>query len=197
MISEEFLGAFAETLRCDATVEHASSFADHVLINKLTSKKWLADQLLLVTQPKNVLILGSWYSTYLPYALGANHYTCVDIDASVINLSAKFNERLYGNNDKFTYEVGDAQEWLLKETSQFDVIINTSCEHMSFDMRDIELIPNTFYVLQSNNYTIIKDHINCKTDLNSFIESTGLNNILYSGLKSLAKYDRYMVIGTL
>lgn len=195
MISHKFLSAYSKTLQDCRSLEEVQWFSKHLLENKLSSKKWLVDEVLKITKPTNVLLLGSWYTTYLPYALGEAHYTCVDIDPNVIYLSEKFNSHLK-TNSKFTYITTDAQSYIQANQKYYDLIINTSCEHMSFDMKDVLWDRRPLYILQSNNYKI-EEHINPKESLTDFIESTGLSDIKYSGTNKMTKYDRYMVIGKL
>lgn len=196
-MNEAFVGAFAQTIKNNVNSPNIKSFADHLLINKLISKQWICEQLLLWHKPRNVLLLGSWYPTYVPYILKANTYTCVDIDDTIWSLSAEFNNHLYGKDQtsKFRYITGDAQEWLKKDLSLFDTVINTSCEHMKFDMKDFDIQSDSMFVLTSNNYFEVKDHINCKTNLNDFVTSTGIPKLVYAGEKHLKRYSRYLVIG--
>lgn len=199
-MDELFLNAVVETIGLNSTSNQLISFADHLTINKLLSKRWLAEQVLSITKPRHVLLLGSWYPTYLPYLLRANKYTCVDLDENVIDLSKQFNDLLYQGTVEFEYVVGDAEDWLQKDHSKYDVVINTSCEHMNFDFNSVQLNYTSLYALQSNNYVEIKEHINCKESLESFVQSSGLSDIEYMGSKQLQgiqQYERFMIIGRL
>lgn len=197
--SDFFLAAYAQTIKNNIDAPDIKAFADHLLINKITSKAWLVHELSKVVDSiDKVLILGSWYATYMPYMLRANHYTCVDVDSSVWYLTKKFNATLYGKDtakDKFKYVTGDAKKLLNKNHTDYDVVINTSCEHMTFDMKDCNLNNRTTYVFTSNNYYEVEQHVNCKSSLLEFVKSTGLTTTLYQGEKKLSKYTRYMVIG--
>ena len=82
----------------------------------------------------------------------------------------------------------------------FDVLINTSCEHM-FPMRrfrelNTELSGNPIYVLQSTNEDEYDDHINCVNGPEELAEQAELTDIMYSGTKILdSGMKRFMVIG--
>jgi len=129
--------------------------------------------------------------------LNANTYTCVDINDTIWELSKQFNNHLYGEQEvsNFRYITGDAGEWLKKDLALYDTVINTSCEHMKFDMKDFNIRSNNIFVLTSNNYLEVKEHINCKNNLDDFVSATGITNLIYAGEKQLESYTRYMVIG--
>lgn len=177
-----------------STPAEVIALADSLLIKKLKSKQWLIDKVLEHHgQPKNTLMLGAWYPILIPYQLGGK-YTFVDIDPSVVPLTKKFWKRVY-NTDELEYNIIDAYDYLsIANQNKYDLIVNTSCEHMNFDMKEV-VVHGPCYVFQSNNYYGVDGHINCKECLSSFIESTGLSNILYSGTLETEKYERYMVIG--
>jgi hypothetical protein len=80
--------------------------------------------------------------------------------------------------------------------SDADVIINTSCEHITQDQYDLWLSGhphNILLVLQSNNYNI-PEHVRIAKDLTEFEEQCGIT-ILWSGELDLPLYKRFMVIG--
>ena len=196
MIDNKFIDAYSYTLLQASTLEEAHWFAKHTLKNKLNSKQWLVEELTKLFIPKNVCILGSWYGTLLPYLLNSDsaRFTCVDLDPTIARLTEVFNNRLGNNNVKSI--TADARSFINATSEPFDCVINTSCEHMQYDMKDILWDTNPVYVFQSNNYDI-PEHVNFKNSLEEFQESTGLSTILYSGSQKMTKYDRYMVIGKL
>ena len=80
--------------------------------------------------------------------------------------------------------------------SDADVIINTSCEHITQDQYDLWLsgMPhNSLLVVQSNNYNI-PEHIRLAESLDEFKEQSGLN-VLWAGELELPLYKRFMIIG--
>jgi hypothetical protein len=81
--------------------------------------------------------------------------------------------------------------------SDADVIINTSCEHITQEQYELWLsgLPqNSLIVLQSNNY-IIDEHIRPATSLDDFVEQSDIN-VKWKGQLELPNYTRYMIIGT-
>jgi hypothetical protein len=81
--------------------------------------------------------------------------------------------------------------------SDADVIINTSCEHITQDQYDLWLsgVPqNSLLVLQSNNY-IIDEHVRPASSLDDFVKQSDIN-VKWKGQLELPNYTRYMLIGT-
>lgn len=196
MFDSKFIDAYSHTLLKMTDVQQVHWFANHMLINKLVSKQWLVDELTRVFIPQNICIVGSWYGVLLPYLLNTQAaYTCVDIDPSLATPTSTFNDRMYKVN-KIKFVCADARAFMQATTEQFDCVINTSCEHMTYDMKDVIWNPAPVYVFQSNDYDI-PEHCNCKQSLGEFVDSTGLKTILFSGTLPLKKYNRFMVIGKL
>jgi hypothetical protein len=82
--------------------------------------------------------------------------------------------------------------------SDADVVINTSCEHITQDQYDLWLsgMPyNSLLVLQSNNYNIT-EHIRTAQSLDEFKEQCHLEKVLWAGQLELPLYTRWMVIGS-
>ena len=81
----------------------------------------------------------------------------------------------------------------------FSIIINTSCEHMEQEIinQTIAKAPKeTLFVLQSNNYIEIDEHINCSASLQDFADKfkDNLKNVKMYEL-DMEKYTRFMLIG--
>jgi hypothetical protein len=80
--------------------------------------------------------------------------------------------------------------------SDADVVINTSCEHITQDQYDLWLsgMPhNTLLVLQSNNYDI-PEHVRIANSLEEFKQQCHLEKILWAGELTLPLYTRFMII---
>ena len=80
--------------------------------------------------------------------------------------------------------------------SDADLVINTSCEHITQDQYDLWAsgIPhNSLLVLQSNNY-IIDEHIRPAESLEQFKQQCNIN-VMWEGELKLPLYTRWMVIG--
>lgn len=190
MIDQLFIESVSKIIRSTNNLDIIKDFAQSFSHNQIECKKWLVEELLKVHNPKNICIIGSWYSTVLPYLLKDYNIYCYDIDPVLQPIANQF---LQHTKIKGVHTCASMQEL---ETNKWDTVINTSCEHMP-DMKDYIKSQLPVYALQSNDYFAIKEHTNCKTSLNQFIDSTGLQNIMYSGTKKMKGYERYMVIGTL
>ena len=172
--------------------------------NQLSGKEWLVEQLIQYLPDKvfNIAVLGSWYgsiSVMLREKLNEDiHIQNIDSDPFAAEFGKSLCKDLAGKRTYFkTY---DAAEYVLDEESPstFDIIINTSCEHM--EQEDIDLImnmkrPQTLICFQSNNYDSVQSHINTKQSLNEFVESLNLSHVLFTDEKEFPEYNRYMVIG--
>lgn len=187
---------------------------------QLSSKQWLVDQLVPILQAKSeytysgskylrdgeardILILGSWYSItslLLKEQIDKSvKIWNVDSDPYCEIISRKLQNNIPSCNENYfiTY---DAIEYYFDRSDAFQVIINTSCEHMEQDDIDLMLSikpPNTLICFQSNNYHDEPEHINTHSSLTSFEKSLNLVRMFWSGTykPTNVEYERYMVIG--
>lgn len=173
---------------------------DSSTTSQMESKLWLASELSkLDLKYKKVAIIGGWFAQYLTPLLIENlnvdfvHNYDIDKDAKII--SYKFNRRY---KEQGNYKASNKNLFLKPINENFDMVINTSCEHM-FPMRKFrELNPRLkpIYVLQSTNETKYDDHINCVNSPEELANQAVLENVLYSGSKILDNgMTRFMVIG--
>ena len=165
---------------------------------QVNSKVWLAENLIgfVPVRPLNIVIYGGWNGVLASILFNSNiavqRITSVDIDPVCEDIANTVNRR-YLNENKFSAVTADMCEY----TSDADVVINTSCEHITQDQYDNWLSnqPNdATIVLQSNNYFELEEHVRCATDLNNFMRMSNINPYLCKTLETL-KYDRYMLIG--
>jgi len=175
--------------------------------SQLESKLWIIQELIkLEIKPKRVAILAGWYSQYIIPLLiehGVEFIYNFEIDRDAKDISYKFNKR-YKDQEKYECHITDImfkEIWRKEENyGAFDVLINTSCEHM-FPMRRFRelnknLSGNPIYVLQSTNEDKYEDHINCVSGPEELAEQAELINVVYSGTKVLDNgMKRFMVIG--
>ena len=175
--------------------------------SQLESKLWIIQELIkLEIEPKRVAILAGWYSQYIIPLLiehGVEFIYNFEIDRDAKDISYKFNKR-YKDQEKYECHITDImfkEIWRKEENyGAFDVLINTSCEHM-FPMRRFRelnknLSGNPIYVLQSTNEDKYEDHINCVSGPEELAEQAELINVVYSGTKVLDNgMKRFMVIG--
>lgn len=115
----------------------------------------------------------------------------IDIDPSCEPIANTMN-KLEEISGKFRAVTTD----MCSIRSDADVIINTSCEHITQDEYDLWLSghpQDSLIVLQSNNYQI-PEHVRIANSLDEFVDQSDLD-VLYKGEKQLQLYTRYMIIG--
>lgn len=117
----------------------------------------------------NITILGCWFGSILVPALAqkANHISCIDIDDRVIGVGKCRLFTMYDNITWFSRDVWDEHHW--HRIKKADLIINTSCEHMS-SMSELPVLykSNAYFAFQSNNMYDIPTHINCVSSMEEF-----------------------------
>jgi hypothetical protein len=164
---------------------------------QLKSKVWLIKNLRKhVKRFVTVDIHGGWVGTLASMLFQSDvpvmSIRSIDIDPSCEPIAVNMNkiEEMVGKFQAITAD-------MCSVTSDADVIINTSCEHITQEQYDLWLssLPQTsLLVLQSNNYDI-PEHIRIAKDLEEFKSQSGLENILYAGELDLPLYKRFMIIG--
>ena len=163
---------------------------------QLKSKEWLITNLRNnVNKFVSIDIHGGWVgvlaSMLFQTDMPIKNIRSVDIDPSCESIATMMNkkEEIVG---KFRAVTAD----MCEIRSDADVIINTSCEHITQDQYDLWLsgMPhNSLLVVQSNNYNI-PEHIRLAESLDEFKEQSGLN-VLWAGELELPLYKRFMIIG--
>lgn len=169
---------------------------------QISSKLWLIQHLKPVilteygTNNVSVDIHGGWVgvlaSMIFQSDIPVTNIRSIDIDPTCKPIAINMNkiEEMVG---KFRAVTAD----MCAIRSDADVVINTSCEHITQDQYDLWLsgLPhNSSIVLQSNNYNI-PEHIRIAQDLHEFKNQSNLSNILYAGELELPLYKRFMIIG--
>lgn len=166
---------------------------------QVNSKVWLIENLerILTAYPKKIVIHGGWNGVlasllFNSRILHIGHITSVDIDPNCHEIASTINKR-QEMEGRFVSVTADMTEYEYNA----DVVINTSCEHLTNEAyrRWLELVPkDALIVLQSNNYFELEEHINCATDLDDFTRMSNIN-VLWSGEYPTEKYTRFMIIG--
>jgi hypothetical protein len=164
---------------------------------QLKSKEWLISNLRKhVKKFVTVDIHGGWVGVLASMLFQSDipvlNIRSIDIDPSCEPIASNMNkiEEMVG---KFRAVTAD----MCAIRSDADVVINTSCEHITQDQYDLWLsgiAHNTLLVLQSNNYNI-PEHIRIAKDLEEFKTQCGDIKILWAGELELPLYTRYMIIG--
>jgi len=168
---------------------------------QLKSKEWLIDKLSLALQhtfnssPVSIEIHGGWVgvlaSMLFQSDIPVKRITSLDIDPSCATIAIMMNkkEEIEGRFQAVT-------EDMCSLISFVDVVINTSCEHITQEQYETWLSKRTntqLLVLQSNNYDI-EEHIRIAKDLETFKTQCGIK-VLWSGELDLPMYKRFMIIG--
>jgi hypothetical protein len=163
---------------------------------QLKSKEWLITNLRKhVNQFVSVDIHGGWVGVLASMLFQSEvpvlNIRSIDIDPSCEPIAINMNkvEEMVGKFHAVTADMCEIR-------SDADVIINTSCEHITQDQYDLWLsgMPhNSLIVLQSNNYNI-PEHVRIAGSLEEFKVQSGIN-VIWSGELVLPLYTRYMIIG--
>lgn len=164
---------------------------------QLRSKEWLIDNLRpFVAEPVSIEIHGGWVgvlaSMLFQSSIECKNIVSIDVDPSCEPIATMMNksEEMSGKFQAYTSDMCNFD-------SSSDVVINTSCEHITQEQYDIwldKLSNGQLIVLQSNNFVELDEHINCSESLEDFIQKSKIN-VLYSGQIELPLYTRYLIIG--
>jgi hypothetical protein len=173
---------------------------------QLKSKEWLVDSLVHVIYPErnkeldfplSIEIHGGWVgvlaSMLFQSDIPIKRIYSLDIDPACEPIATMMNkgEEIQG---RFQAGTGD----MCNLISFVDVVINTSCEHITQEQYEIWLskrAKDQLLVLQSNNY-IIDEHIRPASSLQEFKEQSHIN-VIWEGELELPLYKRWMIIGKL
>ena len=165
---------------------------------QVRSKVWIAEQLpaFVPVTPLNIIIYGGWNgvlsSILFNSKLNIEYITSVDIDPACEEIARTVNKRqeMLGKFEAVTHD-------MCKYIAGADVVINTSCEHITQEQYDqwLDNQPDdAVFVLQSNNYFEHEEHIRCSIDLNDFTKMSDIKPF-YRGSMETPKYERFMIIG--
>lgn len=163
---------------------------------QIKSKEWLIDNLRShVTKEVSIDIHGGWVgvlaSMLFQSGIPVGKIRSIDIDNKVQTTANMMNkdEEISG---KFVALLAN----MCNIQSDYDVIINTSCEHITQEQyqRWIEnQNKDSLLILQSNNYAI-EEHVRIASGLDDFEQQSRIN-VLWKGELVLPLYTRYMLIG--
>jgi len=165
---------------------------------QVNSKVWLAENLVgfVPVKPLDIVIYGGWNgvlaSILFNSNIAVNSITSVDIDPVCEDIANTVNKR-QEMQGKFSAVTADMCEY----TTNADVVINTSCEHITQEQYEQWLNnqpDDAVFVLQSNNYFTHDEHVRCAIDLTDFTRMSKVKPF-YRGTLDTPKYERYMIIG--
>jgi hypothetical protein len=164
---------------------------------QIASKEWLIEKLrpYVFLSPVSVDIHGGWVgvlaSMLFQSGIPIKNIRSVDIDPDCKTTASMMNkkEEIEGRFHAVTADMCQIR-------SDADIVINTTCEHITQDEYDLWLsgLPhNSLIVLQSNNYNI-SEHVRSVDSLEDFQKQSNLN-VMYAGALSTQMYTRWMIIG--
>ena len=166
---------------------------------QLKSKEWLINalsmQFSVKDDPISIEIHGGWVgvlaSMLFQSSMPIKRICSLDIDPACESIATMMNkgEEIQG---RFQVITGD----MCNLVSFVDVVINTSCEHITQEQYATWLgnrTKNQLLVLQSNNYKI-DEHVRTADSLEEFVEQSHVN-VLWAGELELPLYNRFMIIG--
>lgn len=163
---------------------------DAFRIKQMQGKSWLMSQVKnqALDKEANILVIGSWigFTSWCLYKLGFSNITEVDPDSRLEPLAVWLNRF----NKNFTHITDDVNN---VDVSQFDVVINTSSEHI-LDNSWYTRIPSTALVFLHSIDLPADDHPNICRDLDDMVSKYPMN-LLYSGTLDLQQYRRFMMVG--
>jgi len=179
-------------------IKHAST------VSQSQSKLWLTEEIIkLNLNLDQVALLGGWFAHIITPLLIENARAGLvvnfEMDRDAKDLSYKFNNH-YSITQRFKAVEKNVMLKKLnpRDKYKFNLIINTSCEHM-FPMsyfKEMNKNDNYVYALQSTDDEQYDDHINCVKDENELAEQANIKQIYFKGSKVLENgMTRFMVIG--
>lgn len=166
--------------------------------SQVLGKIWMAEVLSKFKLDfKNVLLIGGWlthHDLFLKDLMYKQMYS-IDPDMSVNNLAKIMNPGIIIENKSIDECVDDQGNFMLHgQIIDFDLIINTSAEHMDNTWFE-RLKPGTRVLIQSNSSDFVPEHINPCVNLPEFIKKYPLNESFFRGDMSFPKYKRFMSYG--
>ena len=171
---------------------------------QLKSKEWLIDALEIAVHPEvdctmpkpfSIDIHGGWVgvlaSMLFQSRITVANIRSIDIDPTCEPIATMMNkqEEMQGKFRAVTLDMCAIR-------SDANIIINTSCEHITQDQYNLwkSGVPhNSLLVLQSNNYDI-PEHVRIANSLEEFKQQCDVN-VLWAGELELPLYKRLMIIG--
>lgn len=140
---------------------HNHELADAFRGPQIDSKSSLLNEIVGLGLPQNtkILVIGGWlgFTSYCLFKLGFFDITEIDMDPRVKDFSLKLNT----HNTNFKYQTTDCN---LVDTSVYDIVINTCCEHILDNTWFDKITEKTAIFLHSNDLTGY-GHVNTCIDL--------------------------------
>jgi hypothetical protein len=165
---------------------------------QVNSKVWLVETIeqLMLYGKQDIVIYGGWNgvlsSLLFNSKLDIATLTSVDIDPTCEEIAYTVNKR-QEIEGRFTAITSD----MCNFTTPATIVINTSCEHITQEQYEqwLDNQPDdALFVIQSNNYFELEEHIRCAIDLDDFMHMSKIKPT-WRGKFETPDYTRYMIIG--
>mgnify|MGYP001082832887 CR=1 FL=1 len=215
MIDETIFRNVLKTIKDNP--EYSEDIIDSFSDNQFASKDALLhaiDYLNILNKNSTVVLWGSWYGSILIPKLAnkIKRIVLIDLDSKPLQISKNKMFPNYKNVDYICDDVFKTRRKLYKETN---LIINTSCEHMSpmkewpwfgpgalladgLSEKDPSISDNCYFAFQSNNMFGIDGHVNCVNSLEEFKDQLPERaKVLYEEEVEDTRGTRYMLVGKL
>ena len=153
-----------------AEARHNSDLLDSFSPNQFKSKEKLINHIRdmkILKSTSEIVIFGGWYGSILiPAFKEVKQITLIDKDKDVVSIS---KNRLFTHYNNVDFISKDVFEWAPDSSriKKCNLIINTSCEHMT-SMKKLNLETKAYFAYQSNNMYDIEGHINCVSSIEEF-----------------------------
>jgi hypothetical protein len=188
---------------------------------QVASKLWLAKTLEEVFQGRRfecVFLLAGWYGLLARILLDETEKVTFakirsfDIDPACEAVADTLNRKWVMKDWTFKastqdimdidysghrYRVKNSKGQVAELYETPDLILNTSCEHLTdFDGWLAKIPADVPVVLQSNDYFEAPEHKNCVKSLEDFLKQASLKKVLFADAMKFPEYQRFMIIGT-
>lgn len=164
---------------------------------QVLSKLWIGETISkFFNNFDNVLLLGGWttHHTLFLKDIKIKNLFSIDIDSSINGTAYIFNPAVIIDNKDVNDSFDRDNNIIIKDKIQnFDLIINTSAEHMTLDWYD-KIKPGTTILIQSNNMND-PDHVNKSAHLGEFLRKYPVTKTYYRGECNFDSYSRFMLFG--
>jgi hypothetical protein len=162
--------------------DRVSDFANSFSQTQQVSKEWLISLIdPHVHDPKRILILGGWYGTYLLPILLTKYKPERIVFNDIDPVCCDVVNHAFGGLGVHTVCNDVIANVVRYNTEPFDLIINTSCEHMDDMTGLVNVNQECVYAFQSANNTNDPGHINPSTSGLELFKKSGMVTSLYSG----------------
>lgn len=194
----KFITKIAASLYSPYVLENLpmTELRDALSDGQIYSKLWLVRELCMLinnrqmpAEPK-IAIVGGWIGTLalMIHQLMSARVTSIDLDDRANKIAQAIN-----NGHNLTTVTADMYDI---DYMEFDVIINTSSEHIpNIGNWRNNLPPGKIAIVQNTNYRDAEGHISCVEKVEHLKTALDLSEVLFAGTLDLPIYKRFMVIG--